>query len=519
MAKTQTSTVLDQHGKPFKMTTLTSPQATPTTSGVRSVWGGAVASGLDPAKLATLLKAANDGDNRDFLTLAEEMEERDTHYASVLGQRKRAVSGIEPIVTPASDSAQDQEIADAVAAIVTDPDFADVVDDLLDGLAKGYSCVEMNWQMDAKRWTPDEFIWRDPRHFQFDSLTGRELRIRDDDHEDGLAMNAYGWLIHRPKLKSGLTVRGGLARLAAWCFMLKSYTLQDWAAFLEVFGMPLRVGRYDDAASNEEKSVLLRAVRDLAADAAAIIPKGMEIEFINASGGSGNAVFGSMAEYLDKQMSKGIIGQTMTVDEGASLSQSKTHDEVRDDIKKSDARQMTTTIRRGLIAPFVGLNWGWDVTPPTIKFPVDDPEDIAALTDAIGTLVPLGWRVGMADVSNRLGFRVPDDGEAVLTVPTAAAPPPPDPTRAHAVPGVCPGCGTTHRAAAQGDDPLVSAALEHWEADMTPVVSGVMALARASTGFDDFLDRLNAHSPDTSRLADRLAAQMMKARGDGIADG
>ena len=33
-----------------------------------------------------------------YLVLAEEMEEKDPHYASVLGVRKRAVSGITPIV-------------------------------------------------------------------------------------------------------------------------------------------------------------------------------------------------------------------------------------------------------------------------------------------------------------------------------------------------------------------------------------------------------------------------------------
>ncbi len=524
MAKepTRKSSVLGPDGKPFQVAVLTEEQAPPTSTGVRSVWADSVAGGLDPSKLAALLKAANEGDNHDFLVLAEEMEERDGHYASVLGQRKRAVSGIEPIVTPSSDDATDKEIAEAVEELILAPEFADMVDDALDGIAKSYSAIEVIWETGENRWTPAEYIHRDPRHFQFDKRTGRELRIRDDGNQDGLDLNPYSWIVHRPKLKSGLTVRGGIARIAAWCFMLKSYTLQDWAAFLEVFGMPLRLGRYDDTASAEEKRILLRAVRDLGSDAAAIIPKGMEIDFIEAKGGQGNAVFGAMTEYLDKQMSKAIIGQTMTTDEGSSRAQSETHDEVRGDIKKADARQMGTTIKRDLIAPFVGLNWGWERVPPDFSFPVEDPEDLEALTSSLGTLVPLGLRVASADVNKRMGFRVPDEGEPVLQI--GAAPsnvvPGPGSERAHRQGHACPSCGETHRASVTTDeDPLVSEALEHWEADMGPTVAMILAAAKSAENYDEFLASLDGVSPDVEAMAARLATQMMKARGDGDIDG
>lgn len=519
---TRRSTVLGPDGKPFQVSVLTDEQATPTTTGVRSAWSESVAGGLDPAKLAALLRAANEGDNHDFLVLAEEMEERDGHYASVLGQRKRAVYGIEPIVTAASEDPTDKEIADEVEALIQAPIFADMVDDLLDGIAKGYSVVETVWDTNTTPWRPHEYIHRDPRHFQFDKRMGRVLSVRDDGNPDGLEMNKHAYIVHRPKLKSGLTVRGGIARIAAWCFMLKSYTLQDWAAFLEVFGMPLRVGRYDDTASPEEKRILLKAVRDLGSDAAAIIPKGMEIDFVEAKGGQGNAVFGAMTEYLDKQMSKAIIGQTMTVDEGSSLSQSKTHDEVRDDIKKADARQMGTTINRDLIADFVGFNWGWDRVPPKVASPVEDAEDIEVLTTALTGLVPLGLRVAMSDVSKRLGFQVPEDGEEVLAVQVgggenvvslASI------ARGKRQPQACPSCGEVHKASAQtDDDPLVSEALEHWEADVGPTVARIMAAAKSSTSYEAFLAELGDVSPDVEAMADRLAIQMMKARGDGALD-
>lgn len=517
----RTSSILGPDGQPIRIADLTEDVLMPSITGIRQQWAESVASGLTPHKLAALLRAANDGDNRDLLTLAEEMEERDNHYSSVLGQRKRAVSGIEPVVVAGGTDDKAKRAADEVEKLVKAPVFDSMIDDLLDAAAKGYAVVKPIWSF-GQLWVPTKYKRVDQRLFQFDAHD--EIRRRLDGDPEGEVIPPWSLIVHRPHLKSGLTVRAGLARLVAWTFMLKTYTLQDWAAFLEVFGMPLRVGKYDKGASAEEKRVLLRAVRDLATDAAAIIPMGMEIQFIEAKGGSGNAVFGAMADYLDKQTSKAVIGQTMTTDEGSSRAQSQTHDEVRLDIRRSDAKQLGTTVNRDLIAPFTAFNFGPDVAPPEVVWPVEDPEDVAAFTEAVARVVPLGQPVAVADVAKKMGIRVPDKGEAILSPPQAAgAQPAPTGTqtaRSHAA--ACPGCGTTHRAAEEPpteDDPLVAEALADWQPDMAPVIDPILKAAQdalaSGGGFDEFEKALNSMHPDTAALARRLSILTMKARGDG----
>lgn len=522
MAKRE-SRVLGPDGRPVEVATLTGDIMPPSTTGVRQAWANSIASGLTPQKLASILKAANEGDNRDLLTLAEEMEERDTHYASVLGQRKRAVSGIDQIVAAGGTDAKAKGAVDAVEELVTAPIFDDMIDNLLDALSKGYAAVQPIWHY-GEFWKPVEYRFEDPRAFQF-SPDGRELRIRDADIREGRPILPGSLIVHRPHLKSGLTVRAGLARLIAWTFMLKSYTLQDWAAFLEIFGMPLRVGKYDRGASAEERRVLLRAVRDLATDAAAIIPMGMEIEFIEAKGGGGNAVFGAMADYLDKQVSKAVIGQTMTTDEGSSRAQSEIHDEVRLDIRRADAKQIGTTVNRDLIAPFVAFNFGPDVAVPVVSWPVEDPEDVQAFTEAVARMVPLGQPVAVADVAAKMGIRVPEAGEAILKPPANSvteAPAQVARTIAAQRTEACPGCSEVHRAAALPDvqdDPLIVEALADWEADMSPVIDPIrqaLEEVQAEGGsYEEFLARLDRMQPDTAALARRLAILTMKARGDG----
>lgn len=88
--------LLDAYGRPIRQGELSRELAAPTLAGVRTIWTGSVAAGLTPERLARVLRSAVEGDAHDYLTLAEELEERDGHYASVLGTRKHAVSGLEP---------------------------------------------------------------------------------------------------------------------------------------------------------------------------------------------------------------------------------------------------------------------------------------------------------------------------------------------------------------------------------------------------------------------------------------
>ncbi len=513
------SAILGPDGLPIGKTVLTREHAAATVGGVRSPWHDTVAKNLDPAKLARVIKDANTGRHDAYLILAEEMEERDTHYASVLGQRKRAISLIEPIVTGMEG---DERIVEEVEKLIEAPVFADMIDDCLDGIAKGYSAVEVIWEHGEDLWKPKKYIHRDPRFFQFDKLTGTELRIKDDKIKEGREIPPWSMIVHRPRLKSGFPVRSGLARLVSWMFMLKAFTLQDWAAFLEVFGMPLRVGKYHGEASEKERATLLRAVRDLGHDAAAIIDQGMEIEFIEARGGQGNAVFGAMAEYLDKQVSKAVLGQTMTTDDGSSLSQAKIHEDVKIDIKKADARQLGTTINRDLIVPFVSFNFGPDASAPIVSWPVEDPEDIRTMSEALAKLVPMGLKVPMAAVRKKVGFAAPGEGEEVLVPPKETVRDPADESeddetmkneRARA----CPHCGGSHLASGQGDllDRLVEAGLDNWQADMQPMLDRITEIANEASGYEDFVQRLNTLNPDTAALAKTMAIQAMIARGEG----
>ncbi|KAA6405659.1 DUF935 domain-containing protein [Candidatus Tokpelaia sp.] len=518
--------LIDTKGRPLISKKLQQELAAPTIDGVRTIWADTVLNGLTPFALADILRQAAQGYPDRFFALAEEMEERDLHYRAVLSTRKNALTGLDPYIKAAGDDKEQQKQAEALTEVISQAVFADnCVSDTLDALAKGYAVIETIWEKTAKEWWPVDWKWRNQRFFQIARDDGETLRLKSETNRAGEELEPYKFIVHKPRLKSGLPIRGGLARLAAWGFIFKTYTIKDWMAFLEVFGMPFRVGRYGASANDDEKRVLITALRNLSTDAAAIIPKEMEIEFVEVKGGSGNAVFQSMAEYLDKQISKAVLGQTMTTDDGASLSQARVHENVRHDIARSDARQLEATLNRDLVRPFIDANFGPQDTYPEIVFPIVEERDLSALCDSLQKLVPLGLRVSEKEIREELGLSEPQKDEAILTPPAAAAPAQKQTgATARQIDTGC-GCGQ-HRASASINndsnpiaplEELAFTAAEDYEEVLAPILAPLEEALRACGSYEEANAVLNnaITKMNILPLADKLAALQMLARGFG----
>lgn len=526
-------TLVDRFGKPLRAA-MTKAQlqemvARPTTTGVRQAWNATtIASGLTPERLAAIMRSSADGDAHDYLTLAEEMEERDWHYAAELGKRKLAVLGLDRIVAPAdTNDAKAQEIADAVREeIIQDEAFEDLCAGLLDALGKAYAAVEIGWDT-GKRWRPNVYEFRDPRWFRYDRETGRELRLLDDaDPVNGVPLPLYGFAVHTPQLKQGLPVRGGLARLAAWAFLFKFYGVKDWAAFAETYGQPLRLGKYDASATPADVDILYQAVAMIGTDCAAVIPKSMEIDFVKTDGGSGSGadLYERWCDWLDRQVSKAVVGQSGTADvqKGGGYAQSTVLDGVRADLREADARQLARTIRRDVIEPFVRFNYGPDAPIPLLRLETPESEDLKAFAEGVGPMIDRGLKVKASQVRSKFNLDAPEDGDEVLQPINAPAPAPVETALNRRTFGACGGPGCEGRAMNRGASPdvidtLTAEALAGWNDQMAPVIEPFERLASAATSYEDFVAGLDdaLAQGDPSALARALGAAFFKARAVG----
>lgn len=493
--------------------------AKPTLQGVRSLQYEGLSAQMSPSKLAATIRSVCDGDAIEYLTLAEEMEERDPHYRSVLSVRKGTVASLEPIISIKSEDKKLEEIAEDLRKIVDTPEFGNLLFDLVDGLAKGYSVVEIIWESTNSKWTPKSYIWRDPRFFKKDAL-GQTLRLRDNDIQDGIELSPYKFIQFVPKLKSGLALRGGLALLASWSYVFKSYTLRDWLAFTEAYGMPLRLGKYGTGVSDEDKKVLLKAVSSIGSDMGAIIPESMQIEFIQgANAATGESIFKTLADWLDSQLSKAVLGQTMTTDNGSSRLQSETHDKVRKDILRSDARQLAHAISRDLLIPYIDLNYGKQDIYPVFSLVLEEKEDINSLVENIAKLAPLGLQVSQAELLAKLGLKVPQKDDIILCMPDATSGQVQsilNRFNGHLNRALNKGKGSTKEL----DLDLELGYLEEelnsdWQKVIKPLINPVEKLVAECTSFDELLERLPelAGEIDASELMQALALANFKIHG------
>ncbi len=112
---TRPSSILDPAtGKPFMVDAFNQEIGGPTVTGVRRHPDSEVMRGISPQRMASILSEVKTGTPQAYFELAEEMEERDPHYTSVLGTRKRAVTQLAIKIDAASKNAKDVAVADAL---------------------------------------------------------------------------------------------------------------------------------------------------------------------------------------------------------------------------------------------------------------------------------------------------------------------------------------------------------------------------------------------------------------------
>nr|QGT51349.1 gpH [uncultured Spirochaetaceae bacterium] len=386
----------------------------------RRAWSDfSILESLNPERLARILRDVRQGEcPAEYLELAQDMETKDLHYRSVISTRKDAVCGLDIKVTPASEDKRDIEIADAVRENIignTCANLTRLIRDMMDGLAKGFSVNEIMWDTRGKIWKPERYEWRDARWFQYDKDTGKTLMLRDPLTDELRPLPPNKFIIHEPHLISGNQIIAGLAMPALFYLMLKSYDVTSWAAFIDRYGFPIRLGKYGRKATEQDIKTLKKAVAAIGTDFGAVIPESAVIEIVESSRASENSdAYKNMATWVDKQISKLVLGQTMTVDEGSSRAQSQTHEEIRDDIADADIRQLNATLNAQLVTPFVKFNFGEQEAYPKLEIYKPDSHSVEQIVNAVDVLGRQGLKVKADEIRTLLGLTKPEDGDEVI---------------------------------------------------------------------------------------------------------
>ncbi|MFQ5494202.1 MAG: DUF935 family protein [Phycisphaerae bacterium] len=382
--------------------------------------------GLTPSGLITILREADAGSLDTAMQLFEEMEEKDAHLFAVANTRRLAVTGLEWEVVSAADvpgrapiqnRGVDRSLADAAAdharGVLANLDrFDEVLQHLALALGRNIAVAEIVWDATPRGFEPVDVIPVDFTRIVFDELD-RPRILTADEPRDGIVLPRNKFIVHTPHNVSGHPQRGGLLRVTAMVYLAKNLALKDWMIFAEVFGMPVRIARYEPGATDQEKRELLRMLESLGSNAAGIFSRAVELQVIEANRGTAGPPYERLVEFLNREMSKAWLGQTLTTDisgQSGTFAASAVHEEVRQDLLADDIRKEGRTIRRDLLTPMTRLQFGQVAPVPFFRRKPKQPLSTETLIDVLDKAV------------NRLGLRVSSDwAHETLGIPPAAA--------------------------------------------------------------------------------------------------
>ena len=158
----------------------------------------------------------------------------------------------------------------------------------------------------------------------------------------------------------------GLYHKAATATIPKKNMLAFWDTFGEIFGMPMRIAR----TNSRDKAVIAaldKMLREAGASLSMVAGTDTEIEFVESGKSDAFNVYDKRIDRANSEISKLIIGQTMTIEDGSSLSQSQTHLEVFENLINADCDMLRDMVNNQLIPrmvrhgfPVKGLRFEWD---------------------------------------------------------------------------------------------------------------------------------------------------------------
>lgn len=385
----------------------------------------------------------------------EEKRQKDGHLAGVLSQREGAVTSAPRQWLPADESAEAAHSAAFVdAALKRCAGWENAVNALSQGVYYGLAWVEIVWgwqdiefenpdagfqrmeaaaglapvpgKLRARALVPLAAIPVHPCRFVFsterDGLGDYLPRLLTKAHlVDGVPVPPRKFLLHRPHAEFGEPYGTPLGARTWFWAEFKRTDVKDWLVFNEKFASPFVWFKYPRTAEKEEIAAHKRTATSVRSAAAGIGPDDLEPILLEASRGGSLSCYKDLAEFCNTEMSKAVLGQTLTTEAGqrGARSLGEVHKDVRGDILKADALALAQTLETAArwICELNGLG-----PAPRMEIDVDPPQDAKANLDRFEQAQRMGIALEEDQVRREGNLVKPKDAASALQPP-----PPPEP--------------------------------------------------------------------------------------------
>jgi phage gp29-like protein len=316
----------------------------------------------------------------------------DGHLSAIIEKRKLAVSNT-PIVF-----IENGEEDETLTALTETEDFINLLHYILESKLWGHSLIEMDFTNGGLKPTliPRKHV--EPKkgiilHTQYET---NGFSYREAPYTNYL-------------IEVGYTDTLGILLKAAQYAIYKRGGFGDWGQYVELFGMPFRIGKYDGF-DEKTRSELQTALNEAGSAACVVIPKEADFEFIQNGTSGSSTLYETLINVCNKELSKLILGQTLTTEAGGSMAQAKVHQEVELEIHYADKLFVKNVLNDKLV-PLLKMH-GYNIGNGKFQFNQQENIDLKTRLDMD---LKLAEKIAIDDSYFYETYNVPVPAKAGLT--------------------------------------------------------------------------------------------------------
>jgi phage gp29-like protein len=222
----------------------------------------------------------------------------------------------------------------------------------------------------------------------------------------------------RRRINGDVLTREGLCRVLMWAALFRNWTLRDWLTAAEIGWKPWRVGKFKKSASSEDITILKSALQRMSSTGTAALPETVDllVEWPKGATSSTQSLHKELCEFLAGEISKAVLGQTLTTEAGArgarSLGDTQAANSLRPRIE-ADAEVISSALTRDLVSAFYQINFG-NAEGARWVFQTEDRQNTEAFAKAIKDLRDAGLEIPAGWVRDQIGMPPPKPGEEML---------------------------------------------------------------------------------------------------------
>lgn len=386
-----------------------------------------IGGGLTPQQVSDIIRAADAGQPARLIDLGNECRQKDGHLQCVTGIRDGGVAlcGVN-FLAPHDATPDEQKAADLCRRAYEEfQNWPVLVKHLTGSYFTGHATAQLHWEE-----TPDRLILPrrastiHPRDFIFSLSDGRLRYARwegDTEGVDILAENPGRIVQIQRRINGDVQVREGLIRVLVWAALFRNWNVRDWLALAETAWKPWRLAKYSAKnRKDEDVSDLLDLLDRIGNVGAGAYPDDVEISIQwpqgSAPGMGGASSHQQFLEWVGREMSKAVLGQTTSTEPGMNgdRSATETRDKIRAEIREDDALAVAAVLREQMFTPIVRLNIGDHVRVPAVVFDTQNAENLHEFATAIAALTKANVRLPAKWIRDEIGCPEPLEGEEVV---------------------------------------------------------------------------------------------------------